>query len=89
MQGLLAAVVPRVHVKLNLAMWRPSFEGVGEVEPKAWLVRAVRAGGLGMIVAGLAGLALEGRAADREAAAAEADAEAAEAATAAPTDETA
>ena len=63
-QGLLAAVAPRVSIRLNLKLAGMGFENVDEVEPRDWYVRAVRATGVGMVATGGIGLLLEGRAGD-------------------------
>ncbi|MEF8814541.1 MAG: hypothetical protein V5A55_12085 [Halovenus sp.] len=62
LKGLAAAVAPRLSlaVAARLGLW--GFENAGELEPKAWYVRAVRAAGVGMVAAGGTGLLLEGRA---------------------------
>lgn len=58
-QGALAAVAPRLSVKLNAQLWRCAFENVGELEPKPWYRRLTRALGGGLVVAGLLGLLQE------------------------------
>jgi len=70
-QGLVTALLPAKSIELNVALWGFPFENTGELEPKAWYVRAARAGGVGMVVAGVTALLLDERASDRETAAAE------------------
>ena len=64
LQGLLAAVAPERSLALSLRLWGLALDGVDELSPKAWYVRAVRAGGVGMLAAGGVGLLLEDRASD-------------------------
>ncbi|SFB71095.1 hypothetical protein SAMN05444422_101386 [Halobiforma haloterrestris] len=64
--GLLAAATPRRALALSLRAWTPGLENVSELEPREWYVRNTRAVGVGMLAAGLAGLALEQRAAETE-----------------------
>lgn len=63
-QGLLATVAPERSLALNLRLWGIALEGVDDLSPKAWYVRAVRAAGVGMLAAGGVGLLLEDRAGD-------------------------
>jgi hypothetical protein len=44
---------------LNRRLWGLALENAAAIEPRPWYVRAIRAGGVGMIAAGVAGLALE------------------------------
>lgn len=65
--GMVATSVPKQLVDLSMRTWLFGFENAGDLEPSDWYVRAVRAMGIGMIAAGLAGLLLEGgRAEDPE-----------------------
>jgi hypothetical protein len=57
--GVADAVAPRAFLRLKLAPARLAFENVGEVEARPGYVRGARVAGLGMIVAGATGLALE------------------------------
>jgi hypothetical protein len=57
--GVADAVAPRRFLQLKLAPARLAFENVGEIEATPGYVRGARAAGLGMIVAGATGLALE------------------------------
>lgn len=66
-QGLVTALLPAKSIKLNVAVWGFPFENTDELEPKAWYVRAARAGGVGMVVTGVTALLLNERASDREA----------------------
>ncbi|SDF20540.1 hypothetical protein [Halorientalis regularis] len=71
-QGLLAAASPKRSIQLNAKLWGLAFENTGELKPKPWYVRSVRAAGVGMLAAGGVGLLLEDRASeDEEAEAAE------------------
>jgi hypothetical protein len=65
-QGLVAAAVPERSIGLKLRLLGTGVENVGDLEPKAWYVRSVRAAGIGMIAAGVAGLSLERNAASDE-----------------------
>jgi hypothetical protein len=64
LQGTLAALAPRVGLRLNLKPAAIAFENVGELEPREWYLRWVRAAGVGMLAAGAAGLVLETAATD-------------------------
>lgn len=55
-QGLLASLLPKQAIKLNAKLTLSGFENPGDLEPKAWYVRATRVAGIGMLTAGLAGL---------------------------------
>jgi hypothetical protein len=55
-QGLLASLLPKQAIKLNSKLTLSGFENPGDLEPKAWYVRATRVAGIGMLTAGLAGL---------------------------------
>jgi len=55
-QGLLASLLPKQAIKLNAKLTLSGFENPGDLEPKAWYVRATRVAGVGMLTAGLAGL---------------------------------
>jgi len=57
--GLMDAVAPRTTLRLKLAPAGVAFENVEEIEPRPWYLRAARAAGVGMVVAGAVGLALE------------------------------
>ncbi|MFB6201688.1 MAG: hypothetical protein ABEI98_06725 [Halorhabdus sp.] len=59
LQGIAAAAAPKQVVSLSTQLSLCGFENTGELEPKPWYVTAVRAAGIGMIAAGLAGLTLE------------------------------
>lgn len=60
--GAFAALLPRQSIKLSKFCWKGAFDGLGGVTPKPGYVRMTRAGGVGMLAAGLSGLALESRA---------------------------
>ena len=66
LQGTLAALAPRVGLRLNLKPAAIAFENVGELQPREWYLRTVRAAGVGMLAAGAAGLVLETAATDAE-----------------------
>lgn len=55
-QGLLASLLPRQAIKLNARLTLSGFDNPGDLEPKAWYVRATRVAGIGMLTTGLAGL---------------------------------
>jgi hypothetical protein len=55
-QGLLASLLPKQAIKLQSRLTLGGFENPGDLEPKAWYVRATRVAGIGMLTAGLAGL---------------------------------
>jgi hypothetical protein len=57
--GIADAVAPRAFLRLKLAPARLAFENVGEIEARPGYVRGARAAGMGLIVAGATGLALE------------------------------
>ncbi|WP_336000080.1 hypothetical protein [Halorientalis halophila] len=69
-QGVVAALAPKTSVRLNARLWGIAFENTGELEPRPWYVRSVRAAGVGMLAAGGVGLLLEDRAAESDAEAA-------------------
>ena len=57
--GVADAVAPRRFLQLKLVPARLVFENVREIEATPGYVRGARAAGLGLIVAGATGLALE------------------------------
>lgn len=57
--GVADAVAPRTFLRLKLTPAGLVFENVGEIEATTGYVRGARAAGLGLIVAGATGLALE------------------------------
>ena len=59
LNGVLYAIAPRLAIKLSSKMLTMSFENGDELEPRDWYEDATRAAGIGMIAAGLAGLAFE------------------------------
>jgi len=65
-QGLLAAIAPERSIGVKFKLWGLGVENVGELEPKDWYVRSVRAAGIGMIAAGVAGFLFERSAASAE-----------------------
>jgi len=64
--GVMDAVAPRTTLRLKLAPAGLVFDNVGAIEPRGWYLRAARAAGMGMIVAGAVGLALETSAGEGE-----------------------
>jgi len=62
-QGLVTTLAPKRSIDLKLRLWGLGVENVGDLEPKAWYVRSVRAAGIGMLAAGTAGLLMERKAA--------------------------
>lgn len=59
--GLLAALLPKQVVGLSTRLSLCGFENAEGLEPKPWYVIEVRAAGVGMVAAGVAGLLLERR----------------------------
>ena len=72
-QGLATALVPGLSVETTRRLLGVSFDGADGLDARPWYRRQVRATGVGLLAAGLAGLALETRA-DERAAGDEADA---------------
>lgn len=62
LQGLLGVVSPRRSIRLSTLGYRVAFENAAELEPRPWLVRASRIWGVGALVTGLVGVAVELRA---------------------------
>ena len=60
LSGVLHALAPRLSLKLAARTWLTGFENTDDVEPKDWFATAMRAVGVGMAAAGLAGFLLEG-----------------------------
>ncbi|MFB6242621.1 MAG: hypothetical protein ABEH80_00860 [Halobaculum sp.] len=58
-QGLLGLVAPRRLIAASVAGYRLCFENVEELEARPWLVRSTRITGLGSLIAGLVGVAVE------------------------------
>ncbi|WP_336327330.1 hypothetical protein [Halovenus sp. HT40] len=63
-QGLLTALVPQISVKLMKKMIGQNFENAAELEAKPGYLRQLRALGIGLAAAGIAGLVMENAAAD-------------------------
>jgi hypothetical protein len=61
-QGLLAALAPERSLSLNMRLCGLALDGVDDLAPKPWYVRAIRATGVGMVAAGGVGLLLEDQA---------------------------
>lgn len=66
-QGLLTALVPQLSVKLLKKMIGQNFENAAELEAKPGYLRQLRALGIGLAAAGIAGLIMENVAAEDEA----------------------
>jgi hypothetical protein len=60
LKGVFAAIAPKTTFSLVSKTWSLGLENVEELEPREWYVNAIRATGVGMIAAGLAGIALVG-----------------------------
>mgnify|MGYP000087702315 CR=1 FL=1 len=58
-QGLLSAVAPQLSVALTKKMVGMNFENADGLEAKPGYVRQIRALGIGLAAAGIAGLAME------------------------------
>lgn len=63
LQGLVATLAPKRSIDLKLKLLGLGVEHAEDLEPKDWYVRAMRAAGIGMVAAGIAGLGMERRAA--------------------------
>lgn len=59
LNGVFYVLAPRLALKLTAKMWLLGFENVGELEPRDWYATSIRAAGVGMVAAGIAGLLLE------------------------------
>lgn len=59
LNGVLYTVAPRLALKMSSKMLTMGFENADKLEPREWYQDATRATGIGMIAAGLAGLAFE------------------------------
>jgi hypothetical protein len=60
LEGVFAAVAPRTTFSLLTKSWTLGLKNVEEIEPRDWYVTAIRTAGIGMLAAGIAGLALTG-----------------------------
>lgn len=60
LSGVLHALAPRLSLTLAARTWLTGFENTEDIEPKNWFATAMRAFGVGMTAAGLAGFLLEG-----------------------------
>lgn len=65
-QGLLTALVPQLSVKMLKKMVGQNFENAGELEAKPGYLRQLRALGIGLAAAGIAGLVMENVASENE-----------------------
>ena len=65
-QGLLTALVPQLSVKMLKMMVGQNFENAGELEAKPEYLRQLRALGIGLAAAGIAGFVMEKVAADSD-----------------------
>lgn len=64
LNGVFYAVAPRLALKMSSRTLSMGFENAEALEPKEWYANSTRAVGVGMIVAGLTGLVLEGSSGD-------------------------
>jgi len=60
-QGLFSVLLPRKALALATTPWRLGFENVGDLQAREWYVELTRVLGVGMLVAGLTGLAVNAR----------------------------
>lgn len=67
LQGLVTALAPGASVATTRRLLALGFEGAADLRPRAWYRRQVRAAGVGLLAAGVTGLALEAGDADDEA----------------------
>ncbi len=58
-QGLISTVAPRQSAKFMRKMIGRSFENAEQLEPKPGYLRELRAIGIGLVAAGIAGFAME------------------------------
>lgn len=58
-QGLLTAVAPQLSTKLITRMIQKNFNNAEDIEAKPSYLRQLRAFGIGLAAAGIAGLAME------------------------------
>lgn len=58
-QGLISAVAPKQSAKLVRKMIGRSFDNAEQLEPKPGYLRELRAIGIGLVAAGIAGFAME------------------------------
>jgi len=65
-QGLLTAVVPQLSVKMVKKMIGQNFENADELEATPAYLRQLRALGIGLAAAGIAGLVMERTAEDTD-----------------------
>ena len=63
-QGLLTAVAPGLSVKFLERMLEPNFENVDALDPRPGYLRQLRALGIGLAAAGIAGYVMEAVAED-------------------------
>jgi hypothetical protein len=57
--GLLAIASPRLAITVKGWLLLVAFDNPGDLEPREWLESTTRVAGVGMVAAGLTGLALE------------------------------
>jgi hypothetical protein len=58
-QGLLGAIAPQLSVKLFKLLLGANFENAGELRARPPYVRQLRAAGIGLAAAGIAGLVMD------------------------------
>lgn len=75
-QGVVTALGPGLSVETTKRLLGLSFEGTAGLEARPWYRRQLRATGVGLVAAGLAGLALETRAGESKTDGPETDTEA-------------
>ncbi len=65
-QGIATAVAPQLSARLGSKLLEQNYENAGGLEPRPRYLRQIRALGVGMAAAGVAGLLLEAAADDEE-----------------------
>jgi uncharacterized protein YjeT (DUF2065 family) len=65
-QGIATAVAPQLSARLGSKLLEKNYENAGGLEPRPRYLRQIRALGVGMVAAGVAGLLLEAAADDEE-----------------------
>jgi cation transporter-like permease len=65
-QGIATAVAPQLSARLGSKLLEQNYENAGGLEPRPRYLRQIRALGVGMAAAGVAGLLLEAATEDEE-----------------------